>query len=482
MVNPQTQTYDSLEPVKFFARTRYSSSKIKKHHFTCWAVSLKNQLKKLPNDRANDARVYFTQLRTRCLKILAMRASLTAMPLEPHDSRLEPPVSNAQHRTATILTHDDPYPFGAVVPPIYQTSLFTFESFEEMEAAFEDRGVRGHPFYSRGDNPSVQVFEEKIALLERGEAARAFSSGMAAISTAILSRCQAGSRVVCVECCYPDAFKFFTQLAPRYGITVDFVDGRDLEAIERALPGATLLYLESPTSMVFHLQDLPAITALARAQGVFTIIDNSWATPLYQRPLELGVDMVVHSASKYLGGHSDTVAGVIVGRRENIDAINRLEYAVLGGKLSPLEGWLLTRGLRTLHLRMEAHRRNALEIAGRLEQSSALLRVNHPGLPSFAQSALAAKLGGTSGLFSFQLKTDRAGIARFVDALELFRLGVSWGGHESLVFPIALGLQTGGPLNPYERFGIAGNTVRLNVGLEDTEDLWDDLERALAAI
>ena len=368
------------------------------------------------------------------------------------------------------------------MPPIYQTSLFTFESFEEMEASFEDRGVRGHPFYSRGDNPTVQVFEEKIALLERGEAARAFSSGMAAISTAVLARCHAGARVVCVECCYPDAYKFFTQLAPRYGIAVDFVDGRDLEAVQRALPGARLLYLESPTSTVFHLQDLQAIAAMARAQGVFTIIDNSWATPLYQRPLELGVDMVVHSASKYLGGHSDTVAGVIVGRQGDIDAINRLEYAVLGGKLSPLEGWLLTRGLRTLHLRLEAHRISALEIAGRLERQAAVLRVDHPGLPSFAQSALAAKLGGTSGLFSLQLATDRAGIARFVNALELFRLGVSWGGHESLVFPIALGLKHGDPLNSYARFGIAENTVRLNVGLEDTEDLWDDLERALGAV
>ncbi len=385
-------------------------------------------------------------------------------------------------KIATILTHDGDYPFGAVVPPIYQSSLFTFESFEEMETSMQSMGLDGHPFYSRGNNPSVQVFEEKIALLENGEAARAFSSGMAAISTAILSRCSAGSRVVCVECVYPDAFKFLTQLAPRYGVVVEFVDGRDLNAIAKALVGATVLYLESPTSMTFRLQDLSAIAVLAKQHGVFTIIDNSWATPIFQRPLELGIDMVVHSASKYLGGHSDTVAGIIVGRHKDLEAINRLEYSVLGGKLSPFEGWLLVRGLRTLHLRLEAHRVSALKIAILLEQHEKVIQVNYPGLPSFPQADLAVKLGGTSGLLSFLLDADREGIKRFVNHLEFFKLGVSWGGHESLVFPIALGLLNRGALNPYDRFGIPENMVRIHVGLEDTSDLWADLEAALAMI
>jgi cystathionine beta-lyase/cystathionine gamma-synthase len=385
-------------------------------------------------------------------------------------------------KIATILTHDGKYPFGAVVPPIYQSSLFTFESFEEMEDSFNSMGLDGHPFYSRGNNPSVQVFEEKVALLESGEAARAFSSGMAAISTAILSRCSAGSRVVCVECVYPDAFKFLTQLAPRYGVVTEFVDGRDLSAIANALVGATVLYLESPTSMTFQLQDLSAIAVLAKQHGVFTIIDNSWATPIFQRPLELGIDMVVHSASKYLGGHSDTVAGIIVGRHKDLEAINRLEYSVLGGKLSPFEGWLLVRGLRTLHLRLEAHRVSALKIATLLEQHQKVLQVNYPGLSSFPQADLAVKLGGTSGLLSFLLDADREGIKRFVNHLEFFKLGVSWGGHESLVFPIALGLLNRGALNPYDRFGIPENMVRIHVGLEDTSDLWADLEAALAMI
>jgi cystathionine beta-lyase/cystathionine gamma-synthase len=385
-------------------------------------------------------------------------------------------------RVASILTHDETYPFGAVVPPIYQTSLFTFESFEEMEDSFRSLGLDGHPMYSRGNNPSVQVFEQKVAALEGGEAARAFSSGMAAISTAILARCQAGSRVLCVECVYPDAFKFLMQLAPRYGITVEFVDGRDLNAIQAALPGATLLYLENPTSMVFRLQDLTAIADMARAHGVYTIIDNSWATPLYQRPIELGIDMVVHSASKYLGGHSDTVAGIAIGTHADIEKINRLEYSVLGGKLSPFEGWLLLRGLRTLNLRLEAHQKSALEIAGKLEQHEKVIQVNCPGLESFAQADLATKLGGTTGLMSFELNADREGIKRFINSLEYFKLGVSWGGHESLVFPIALGLLNRGALNPYDYFGIPENTVRIHVGLEDVHDLWSDLETALESI
>ena len=385
-------------------------------------------------------------------------------------------------RVASILTHDDTYPFGAVVPPIYQTSLFTFESFEEMEDSFRSLGLDGHPMYSRGNNPSVQVFEQKVAQLEGGEAARAFSSGMAAISTAILARCQAGSRVLCVECVYPDAFKFLTQLAPRYGISVEFVDGRDLNAVQAALPGATLLYLENPTSMVFRLQDLSAIADMARAHGVYTIIDNSWATPLYQRPIEHGIDMVVHSASKYLGGHSDTVAGIAIGTLEDIEKINKLEYSVLGGKLSHFEGWLLLRGLRTLNLRLEAHQKSALEIAAKLERHEKVAKVNCPGLNSFAQAELAQKLGGTTGLMSFELNADREGIKRFINSLRYFKLGVSWGGHESLVFPIALGLLKRGALNPYDHFGIPENTVRIHVGLEDVRDLWTDLETALDTI
>ena len=387
--------------------------------------------------------------------------------------------ASGRRRTGTILAHDGPQPLGAVVPPIFQSSLFAFESVEAFEAGMASLGET-QPLYSRGHNPTVQAFERKVAELEGAGAARAFSSGMAAISAALFSQMRAGDRVVCVQHVYPDAFKLLTQLGPQQGWTVDFVDGRDLDAVARALPGARVLYLESPTSQTFQLQDLPALAALARQHGVYSIIDNSWATPLFQRPLADGIDLVVHSASKYLGGHSDTVAGVLVGSVEDVRRINGLAYAVLGAKLSPFEGFLLLRGLRTLHLRLPAHMHAALEIARRLEPHPEVRRVHHPGLDSHPQRSLAARsLSGTTGLFSFELDRDDAGLRRFVNALRYFRIGVSWGGHESLVFPALVAHQHPGDLNPYTRFGISRQLIRLHVGLEDVEDLWSDLQRAL---
>jgi cystathionine beta-lyase/cystathionine gamma-synthase len=377
---------------------------------------------------------------------------------------------------STIVAHDDDdFPAGAVVPPIFQTSLFTFGSYDELEDAMAGRSHR--PIYSRGDNPTVAVFEAKLAALEGAEGARAFASGMAAISAAVLSNLGAGERMVCVRHCYPDAYRLFTTILPRFDIRVDFVDGRDAEAVERALPGAKVLYLESPTSMVFETQDLSRLVAAARALGAISIADNSWASPIFQRPLEHGVDLVLHSASKYLGGHSDTVAGVVCGRRELIERINAGVFPLLGGKLAPFEGWLLVRGLRTLPLRLGRHHASALEIAGRLARHPRILRINHPLLGKGDPGV--ATLSGASGLFSFELAGDKAAVRRFCDALRLFRLGVSWGGHESLAFPAAAGLEQKAAANPLRAFGVAPATIRLHIGLEDPDDLWSDLSQAL---
>jgi cystathionine beta-lyase/cystathionine gamma-synthase len=379
---------------------------------------------------------------------------------------------------ATLLAHDERHPFGAVVPLIAQTSLFTFESFEAMAAAGTPPG--GSAIYSRGNNPTVRLFEEKMARLEGGGAARAFSSGMAAISTAVMSRLRAGDRVVCVCYVYPDAFKLFTRLLARFGVETQFVDGSDMSAVAAALPGSALLYLESPTSHLFELQDLSALTALAREHGVFTIMDNSWATPLFQQPLAHGVDMVVHSASKFLGGHSDVVAGVVVGREDDVRSLDGLEYLVLGGKLSPIEAWLLLRGLRTLVPRMRQHHVSALAIAKRLVSHPLVTRVYYPFLDDHRQAALARKyLSGAPGPLSFELSGDVAAVRYFVNSLKVFRIGVSWGGHESLVYPAALAhLQPGD--TPVRRFAIPEMLVRLHVGLEDVEALWRDLDQALA--
>ncbi|CAN7669495.1 PLP-dependent transferase [Aminobacter sp. LjRoot7] len=373
---------------------------------------------------------------------------------------------------ATLLAHDEPFPGGAVVPPIYQTSLFTFDSYAEMADVFAGRSTK--PIYSRGNNPTVMEFESKIAALEGAEAARGFSSGMAAISSTVLAFVGAGERIVAVRNCYGDAYRLFERLLPHLGMKVDYVDGSDPDAVKAALPGAAMLYLESPTSMMFELQELEVLTALAKAQGIVTVIDNSWATPLFQKPILHGVDIVMHSASKYLGGHSDTVAGVVAGSAEHIRRINERTYPYLGAKLSPFEAWLLLRGLRTLPLRLPHHMKSGLTIAERLKGHAHVERVNHP---AFSNHPGKKTLAGYSGLFSFEV-TEDIDVPAFTDALKLFRIGVSWGGHESLVVPALASLQQTPDANSIGRFGVSPRTIRLNVGLENVEDLWADVSRA----
>jgi cystathionine beta-lyase/cystathionine gamma-synthase len=376
-------------------------------------------------------------------------------------------------QAATLLAHDEPFPGGAVVPPIYQTSLFTFDSYAEMADTFAGR--RKQPIYSRGDNPTVMEFEARIAALEGAEAARGFSSGMAAISATVLAFVGAGERIVAVRNCYGDAYRLFERLLPHLGIKVDYVDGSDPDAVTAALPGAKLLYLESPTSMVFDLQDIGLYARMARQHGAITTIDNSWATPLFQKPITHGIDLVLHSASKYLGGHSDTVAGVVAGSADLIKQINERTYSYLGAKLSPFEAWLLLRGLRTLPLRLPHHMRSALTIAERLKGHGSVERVIHP---AWSNHPGKATLAGYSGLFSFEVSED-TDIPVLVDELTLFRIGVSWGGHESLVVPALASLQQTPDANSIGRFGVSPRLVRLHVGLEHVEDLWTDLQQAL---
>jgi cystathionine beta-lyase/cystathionine gamma-synthase len=385
------------------------------------------------------------------------------------------PITGSDRRSAsTIVAHDGDFPFGAVVPPIYQTSLFTYANYAELADSFAGELTR--PIYSRGDNPTVMEFEAKIAELEGAEAARGLASGMAAISAAVLSNVRAGDRIVCVRHVYPDAYRLFVKLLPRFDIRVDFVDGADPAAVERALPGARMLYLESPTSWVMETHDLPVLASMAREHGAVSVIDNSWATPVFQRPLDHGVDLVVHSASKYLSGHSDTVAGVVAGRGELIDRVNDLILPSLGAKLAPFEAWLLVRGLRTLPIRMAQHDLSGTSIARRLAEHRAVARVHHPALRGGVDGAV---LRGASGLLSFEAG-PAVDIPAFCDALSLFKIGVSWGGHESLVLPASAVLsQTGGP-NSAVDFGVPPQMVRLHVGLEDVEDLWADLDQALS--
>lgn len=372
-----------------------------------------------------------------------------------------------------ITAHDDGNFADAVVPPIFQTSLFTFSEYDEMIASY--RGEKVRPIYTRGLNPTVRMFEEMLAKLEGAEDALGFASGMSAISASVLSFVEPGDRIVAVKHVYPDAFRLFGTLLKRMKVEVTYVDGRDEEAVAKALPGAKVLYLESPTSWVMEAHDVGALAALAKKHGAISMIDNSWASPVFQRPITLGVDLVIHSASKYLGGHSDVVAGVVAGSREMIARLKSEAYPYLGGKLSPFDAWLLIRGMRTLPLRMKAHQDAALTIARRLQELDVVETVCHPGLAN----RLPAGLTGTSGLFSFIFK-EGVDIRAFADHLKLFKLGVSWGGHESLIVPGEVVLQQKAQPNSAHTFGIHARSVRLHVGLEGTEALWSDLQEAIA--
>jgi cystathionine beta-lyase/cystathionine gamma-synthase len=343
-----------------------------------------------------------------------------------------------------------------------------------MAATFSGQLVR--PTYSRGLNPTVRAFEEKIAELEHTEDALGFGSGMAAISSSVLAFVKPGDKILAVEHLYPDSYRFFETVLKRLDVEVSYVDGNDLRAVEAALPGCAVLYLESPTSWMFQVHDLAALASLARGAGAVSIVDNSWATPVFQQPIALGCDLVVHSASKYLGGHSDVVAGVVAGRREPVGKLRREVLPYLGGKLSPFDAWLLLRGLRTLPARMREHERSAIVLATRLQSHAAVTHVHHPAL----SQPRSKGLNGTSGLFSIELDPS-INIPAFCNTLKLFKLGVSWGGHESLICPAGVTrVQTGGP-NHAIRFGVPERMVRLNTGLEATDALWSDLTQALAA-
>ncbi|EGP55020.1 hypothetical protein Agau_L200204 [Agrobacterium tumefaciens F2] len=373
-----------------------------------------------------------------------------------------------------IVAHDETHAFEAVVPPLVQTSLFTFSSYDEMVSTY--RGEKVRPVYTRGLNPTVRLFEEMLAKLEGAEDALGFASGMSAISSSVLSFVSPGDRIVAVRHVYPDAFRLFGTFMQRMNIEVTYVDGRDEAAVEKAMPGAKLFYMESPTSWVMEAHDVGALAAIGKRHGAVTVIDNSWASPVFQQPITLGVDLVVHSASKYLGGHSDVVSGVVAGSKAMIDRIRAETYPYLGGKMSPFDAWLLIRGLRTLPLRMRAHQASALDIASRLQALDVVEKVCHPGLAN----RLPPGLNGTSGLFSFIFK-EGVDVRAFADRLKLFKLGVSWGGHESLIVPGEVVLEQKAQPNSAHTFGISARSVRLHIGLEGTEALWNDLEPAIKA-
>ncbi|WP_298920012.1 PLP-dependent transferase [uncultured Roseobacter sp.] len=368
---------------------------------------------------------------------------------------------------ASVLDDAD----GAVTPPIVQSSLFSFENYQ----AFEDRmaGRTTQPIYTRIQNPTVAAFEGLMAKAERGDAAVAFASGIAAISSTLLAHVQPGDQVACIEHVYPDTFRFFERMLRPFGVQITYHSVSAFEEDADLLKGVKLAFLESPSSVVFAPMNLPLVAEHAQRHGTITMIDNSWASPVFQQPLTLGIDIVIHSASKYISGHSDTVAGVVVSSHDHIARIRDLTLSLLGAKLAPFEAFLLTRGLRTLSLRMRQHQETANLFVDRLAALPQVRRVNSPG------ANIVPGLKGRSGLMSVEFD-DNVDIPKFADALQHFRLGVSWGGFESLLLPASVGLAQAGEQNSMQKFGVSPNLVRLSLGLEDAEDLWADFSTALS--
>jgi len=361
---------------------------------------------------------------------------------------------------------------GAVITPLFQNSLFIQKKGEPYGS--------GEYIYSRVSNPTVEVAEKKLAHLESGEKALCFSSGMGAITSGILSQVKSGDHIICVRNVYGPTRSFLETFGSRFGLETTFVPGLEVEEFEKAIrPNTRLIYLESPSTFVFSLQDLPNICQLAKQHAIQTMIDNTWATPLYQNPIELGVDLVMHTASKYIGGHSDIVAGVLIGREELMNRIQIEERAWLGNTLDPHTAWLLTRGLRTLPVRMEKHQQQALAVAQFLEAHPKVKQVFYPGLKSHPQQDLIQKqLRGFSGLLSFIPHGDDEQIFQFIDSLKWFQTGCSWGGFESLVIPIGFHMDEETEI----RLGIPHGLVRLSIGLENLETLLNDLDDALAEL
>ncbi|WP_322996391.1 aminotransferase class I/II-fold pyridoxal phosphate-dependent enzyme [Castellaniella sp.] len=382
----------------------------------------------------------------------------------------------------TLVLHGDAacHHDAAVVPPIHYSATFRAESAEQFSAMATS--VRPANFYTRHGNPVNKHVEAILAGLEGTETALLTGSGMGAICTTILALLQAGDHVVAQQRHYMSTSKLFTEVLPRYGVRVSFFDQTDLDSLRAALqPDTKLIMLETPVNPSLSITDLAAVAEIARARGILTVVDNTFASPLNQRPHALGIDIVVHSATKYLGGHSDIMAGAICCSQALAEQIWKM-HVTLGAVLSPMDAWLLLRGLRTLSLRMERINANALAVAQWLEARPEIEQVLYPGLPSHAQHALAARqMKGFGAIVAYSIRGGYAATQRFVSALRLATQAVSLGGVETLAVHTASMWASSMTEAEMTAAGIQPNFVRMSVGVEHIDDLIADLDQALAA-
>ena len=389
------------------------------------------------------------------------------------------PPSNDVSYILNELGEDREQYFNAISPPIIQTSNFAFKKVEDLRKVFEDE--YSSYLYTRGLNPTVDILRKKLAALDGAEDCLVFNSGASAIFASVLSNVKSGDHIVSVDKPYTWAKKMFDNILPRFGVTTTYIDGTQIENFERSiLPHTRLIYLESPNSWDYALQDLKAVAELARAENIITICDNSYCTPIYQKPISLGIDMVLQSATKYLGGHSDVVAGVLSGTYDMMKRIFDNELLNMGNGISPFNAWLLIRGLRTLPLRLERISSTTREIVRYLRQHPKVEQVLFPLDDSFKQFELAnQQMQGACGLLTIVLKaSSMQQIVTFCESLQHMLMAVSWGGHESLVIPKCASLQPA----DFTASNIEHRMIRLYIGLEDAEYLIADIDQALAAV
>jgi cystathionine gamma-lyase len=398
-------------------------------------------------------------------------------------------MSRDLHFDTRSVTHGEgstPMVAEDVVVPIHLTSTYEIDGIDP-DASLEDLDPdAGEYLYSRLSNPTRNALEHRLATLEGGQHAMAFASGTSAIVSSILACVEPGDHVVAFEDLYGGTKTMLSRLfAERLGVDVSFVDARDPANVAAALTDETrLVWMETPTNPLMRLCDVAAIADLAHDAGAVLGVDNTFASPVLQRPLELGADLVVHSTTKYLNGHSDSLGGAVVTDDARLaDEVGFLQQVGMGNVLSPFDSYLTLRGIKTLSLRMERHEANAQEIAAYLADHPRVDRVHYPGLPSHPQHDLAARqMDGFGGMLSFELDADLDGVATFLGSLSAFPLAVSLGGVESLIEHPAT--MTHSPLTPEDRaaLGITDSLVRVSVGVEDPGDLIADLDAGLAAL
>ncbi|MGI8951259.1 MAG: trans-sulfuration enzyme family protein [Chitinophagaceae bacterium] len=372
--------------------------------------------------------------------------------------------------------------FRAIAPPIIQTSNFAFKKIDELRKSFEDEYSTW--LYSRGLNPTVEILRKKLAALDNAEDCLVFNSGAAAIFASVLANIKSGDHIVSVNNPYTWAKKMFDEILPRFNVSVSYIDGTNIENFSSAIQLNTVLfYLESPNSWTYVLQDLKAVAALAKKHKIITICDNSYCSPIYQKPIEFEIDLALQSATKYISGHSDTVAGVLSGSKKMIERIFNSEYMNIGSGIQPFNAWLLIRGLRTLPLRLEQISKTTLQVVNYLKQNSRVENILFPFDESFPQYQLAKQqMKGACGLFSFFIKANKIEtIETFCESLKHILIAVSWGGHESLILPgCASNLFVKKEyFNPQIK---EHRIIRMYVGLEDADYLIKDLEQAFEKI